>query len=65
MTANVKHTVEQRRLLRNSRCLSDGSDSLYLQFKPTIWLKVTYENTPTALPRFKNVIFRHHLVMQK
>ena len=28
-------------------------------------LKVTHENTPTALPRFKNVIFRHHYVMQK
>jgi len=26
-------------------------------------LKVTHENTPTALPRFKNVIFRHHYVM--
>jgi len=35
MTAN--ETVEQRRLLRNSRSLSYGSDSLYLQFKPTIW----------------------------
>jgi len=29
MTAN--DTAEQRRLLRNSRCLSAGSDSLYLQ----------------------------------
>jgi len=28
-------------------------------------LKVTHDNTPTALPRFKNVIFRHHYVMQK
>ena len=28
-------------------------------------LKVTHANTPTALPRFKNVIFRHHYVMQK
>jgi len=35
MTAN--YTVEQRRLLRNSRCVSPGSDSLYLQFKPTFW----------------------------
>jgi len=37
MTANVKYTVEQRKLLRNSRYLSTGSDTLYLQFKPTIW----------------------------
>jgi len=28
--------VEQRRLLWNLRCLSSGSDLLYLQFKPTI-----------------------------
>jgi len=28
-------------------------------------LKVTHANTPTPLPRFKNVIFRHHYVMQK
>jgi len=28
-------------------------------------LKVTHENTPTALSRFKNVIFRHHYVTQK
>ena len=28
-------------------------------------LKVTHPNTPTPLPRFKNVIFRHHYVMQK
>jgi len=27
--------------------------------------KVTHTNTPTALPRFKNVISRHHYVMQK
>jgi len=37
MTANVKYTVERRRLLRNSHCLSVGSDALYLQFKPTMW----------------------------
>jgi len=28
-------------------------------------LKVTHANTPTALPRFKNVMFRHHYVIQK
>jgi len=39
MAANVKYTTdtEQRKLLRNSRCLSAGSDSFYLQFKLTIW----------------------------
>jgi len=28
-------------------------------------LKVSHVNTPTALSRFKMVIFRHHYVMQK
>ena len=28
-------------------------------------LKVTHENTRTALPGFKNVIFRHNYIMQK
>jgi len=37
MIANVQYTVEHRRLLRKSHCLSAGTDSLYLQFKPTIW----------------------------
>jgi len=37
VTANIKHTVEQKKLLRNSRYPSSGSDSHYLQFKPTIW----------------------------
>jgi len=37
MTANTKYTVEQRRLLRNLRCLSVGSGSLHLQLKSTIW----------------------------
>jgi len=35
MTGNVKYTVEQRRLLRSKHYLSAGSDSLYLQLKPT------------------------------
>ena len=39
MTANVKYTIEQWRLLRNSRCLSAGSDSVHLQFKPIIWAR--------------------------
>jgi len=34
MTGN--DIVEQRRLLRNSGCLSSGSDLLYLLFKPTV-----------------------------
>jgi len=37
MTANVTCTVEERRLLRKPHCLSAGSDSLSLKFKPTIW----------------------------
>jgi len=28
-------------------------------------LKVIHASIPTALPRFKSVIFRHHYVMQK
>jgi len=28
-------------------------------------LKLTHANIQTALPHFKNVIFRHHYVMQK
>jgi len=28
-------------------------------------LKITHENAPSALPLFKNVIFRHHHAMQK
>jgi len=36
MTANTKYAVERKRLLQNSCCLSAGSDSLYLQLKPTI-----------------------------
>jgi len=45
--------------LRNSRCQSVGCDSLYLQSE----LKITHANTPTALSRFRNVIFLHHYVM--
>jgi len=45
MTANVKYMVEQRRLLRSSRSLSAGSDSLYLPFKPTISAQ-SYPRTP-------------------
>jgi len=36
-TANIQYAVEQQSLLRSSHCLSTSSDSLYLQFKPTIW----------------------------
>jgi len=28
-------------------------------------LKLTHANISTAIPRFKNVIFRHHYAMQK
>jgi len=36
MTANVRHTGEKRRHLRNPRCPLAGSDSPWLQFKPAI-----------------------------
>jgi len=45
-----------RRLLRNSRCLSAGSHSLYCHSSRQFELKVTHENTPNAPPRFKNII---------
>jgi len=58
MTAN--DTVEQRRLSQNSRCLSAGSDSLYLQFKPTIWAqsyprKHTNYSTPPSRKLFSEL----------
>ena len=34
MIANVKGTIEERRLLLSPGCLLAGSDALYLQFKP-------------------------------
>jgi len=37
MTANFKYTVEQRRLLRNSRFLISWLWFTLLQFKSTIW----------------------------
>jgi len=57
MTANINHSVEQKKLLRNSRYLSSGSDSLYLQFKPTTWAqsyprKHTNYNTPLQKRHF-------------
>jgi len=65
LTANLKCVVEQRRLHENHvayrLALIHSTCSWNLQSE----LKVTHENTPTALPRFKNVIFRHHYVMQK
>jgi len=38
MTANVKSTIEQKRVKpsRNQHCLSTGTYSLFLRFKPTI-----------------------------
>jgi len=61
----VKCAVEQRRLHENQvayrLALIHSTCSWNLQSK----LKVTHENAPTALPRFKNVIFRHYYVMQK
>ena len=61
----LKCTIEQRRPHENHvayrLALIHSTCSWNLQSE----LKVTHENTPTALPRFKNVIFRHHYVMQK
>ena len=53
--------------LRNSHCLSTGSDSLQATWSSNRQseLRVTHANTPASLLRFKNVIFRHHYVMQK
>jgi len=51
--------------LRNSRSLSAGSDSLHCNSNRQSELKVAHANAPNAPPRFKNVIFRHHYVMQK
>ena len=65
MTANVQYEVEQRRLLRNSHCLSAISDSLHLQFKLTIGAQSYSRKHTNCTTRFKNVIFRHHYVMQK
>jgi len=60
MTANVKYTVEQRTLLRNSHCLSVDSDSIYLQLKPTIWsLSYPHKHTNCTIPRFKPTPLRH------
>jgi len=65
MTANVKCIslnkadyeihVPYRLTLIHSTCSSNRQSEL----------KVTHANTPTPLPRFKNVIFWHHYVMQK
>ena len=61
----LKCTVEQRRLHENhiayGLTLNNSTRSCNLQSE----LKITHENALTAVPRFKNVIFRHHYVMQK
>jgi len=61
----LKCTVEQRRLHENHvayrLALSHSTCSWNLQSE----LKATHENRPTALPRFKNVNFRQHYVIQK
>jgi len=50
---------------RKPLCLSAGSYSLYLQLKPTIWAQSYQRKHIKCATRFKNVIFRHHYVMQK
>jgi len=63
LTANVKHTVEQRLKTHTSYGLAliHSTCSSNRQFA----LKVTHATAPSAQTRFKNVIFRHHYVMQK
>ena len=46
-------------------CLRVGSDSLHLQFELTIWALSWPRKHINCTPRFKNVIFRHHSVIQK
>ena len=50
---------------RKPRCLSAGSSSLYLQLKPTIRAQRYPRKHIRCTTRFKNIIFRHHYVMQK
>jgi len=59
MTANVQYNVEQRRLLRISHCLTAGSDSLYLQFKSTIWV----QNYPRKDTNFTTPLEERHFPM--
>jgi len=69
MNANVRCTVEQRIQNFNETYISYrlGTDSIYLRFKPTIWALhyPCIANTPSALPRLKNVIFSYHNVIQE
>jgi len=61
MTGN--DIVEQRRLLRNSRCSSSGSDLLYLQFKPTIWVPRYPRKHTNCTTRFKERQFPYRCVI--
>jgi len=65
MTANVKYTAEQRRLMKLTLPIGWVWFTLLAVQTDSLGSKVTHANTPTALSRFKNVIFRHHYVMQK
>ena len=57
LNANVK--CKESSSLRNLRCLSVGSDSLYLQFKPTIWaLNVNYPRKHTN----RTISLQEHLL---
>jgi len=52
MAVNVTCTIEQisQTFYETHVACWLAPDSLYLQFKPTIWaLKITHTNTPTAL----------------
>jgi len=58
-------TGEQRRLHENHVAYRLALIHCTCSWNLQSELKVTHENTPTAPPRFKNVIFRHHYVKQK
>ena len=66
MTAN--DTVEQRRLLRNSRCFQLALIHSTCSSNRQSELKVTHANTPTTLLHLQERYFPrflHHYVMQK
>jgi len=65
MTANVKHTFEQRKFYEIHAAYRLVLIHSACSFNRQSEFKVTHANTPTALARFKNVICRHHYAMQK
>jgi len=64
MTANVTCSIEERRILRNPHCLSSSSDSLYLQFKSTIWALIYPCKHTNCTISLQERTFQHHYVTQ-